>query len=262
VIVVADPAVVAAAPGLADDVRTDDLAVAGWQTDGVSATPDGGLTITIVHPFDTPEQATALLSTLNGPTGPLQSISIQRSSTIHELVFSVTGTGRLDGGLDAFTDTDLLAAVGGTPYADQIAASGTASLDALTVVLRVTVPGDASTSTGDVFPSAPAGSDDSGDDSSNGDAAVTRSVVTWNLALDGTDTIVDARSVRSLDRGGAWPLLATMLLVLLIGWVVLSLAAIVLVARKQRRRHRSLRRLERGLADMPYERALPDERGR
>ena len=274
VMVVADAEVVAAAPGLAEDVRTDDLAAAGWTTDGAVATSSGGLSLTIEHPFDTPEQATALLSTLNGPTGPLQAISIQRVATISEISYSITGTGRLDGGLDAFTDTELLATVGGTPFAEQIAASGTSPLDTVGIVLRLRMPGEVQTTTG-LTASADSGGSGSRDRNRRPRPSPTRPMirqgastdaspedltsVDWTIALDGSDTVIEATSVKSLERGGGWSLLATALLVLLIAWVVVAVVAIALVARRNRRRHRSIRRLERGLSGVPYERVYHDD---
>lgn len=276
VIVVADADVVAAAPGLAEDLRTDDLVAAGWSTEGAEPTPSGGLSLTIVHPFDTPEQATALLSTLNGPSGPLQAISIQRVATISEITYTVTGAGRLDGGLDAFADPELLATVGGTPYAEQIAASGAAAGDTVGVVLRVRLPGEVGDTTGQVTAPAPGATD--GAEATDSDTDEAGSVVDWPIAMDGSDTVIAATSVKSLERGGAWPALATVLFVALVAWVAASLVGIVLVARRQRRRHRSMRRLEqgfgggrgrgsrrgggRGLTDHPYERVYQDDPSR
>ena len=234
VTIVADPDLVAAAPGLADDVRTDDLVAAGWQTDGVTATADGGLSLTIVHSFDTAEQATALLSSLNGPAGPLQAILIERSAALREVTFRVSGSGRVDGGLDAFADADLLAAVGGTPYAAQIAAAGGAPGDLLGVRVVVDLPGSVVTTSGR------AGSDGAG-----ATADPDRAVVVWDLALDGNPTAIEATSVRSLERGGPWPWLANGLFVLLVGWVLASVVLIAAVLRSQRRRHRAADRLER-----------------
>ncbi|MCX6519757.1 MAG: hypothetical protein NTZ21_03745 [Actinobacteria bacterium] len=271
VVVVADADVVAAAPGLAEDLRTDDLVAAGWSTEGAEPTPSGGLSLTIVHPFDTPEQATALLSTLNGPSGPLQAISIQRVATISEITYTVTGTGRLDGGLDAFADPDLLATVGGTPYAEQIAASGAAAVDTVGVVLRVHLPGEVGDTSGQVAAASPDATDGTDADADTDEVG---SVVDWPIAMDGSDTVIAATSVKSLERGGAWPVLATVLFIALVAWVAAALVGIVVVARRQRRRHRSMRRLERGfdggsgrrgrgsgrgLTDHPYERVYQDD---
>ena len=69
--VVADAAVVKAAPGLAADLRLDDAAAAGWTVDGPKPTDGGGLQVTLTHPFTTVQEATALLQSINGSGGPL-----------------------------------------------------------------------------------------------------------------------------------------------------------------------------------------------
>jgi hypothetical protein len=268
VTVVADADVVVAAPGLAEDLRVDDLRVAGWSTEGAMPAPGGALALTIVHPFDTPEQATALLSTLNGPTGPLQAISIQRIATISEISYSITGNGRLDGGLEAFADPDLLATVGGTPYAEQIAASGASPIDTVGVVLRLRMPGTVQTTTGRLAdvdgagttPTDPGTAADNGASASDAASDADLSIpIDWVVALDGSETVIQATSVKSLERGGGWPVLAQLLLVLLLAWVALSVVAILLVARRGRRRRRSMRRVERRLTDLPYERVYHDD---
>ena len=212
----ADAAVVNAAPGLADDVRTDDLIAAGWKIEGPSATTGGGLTMQLIHSFDTPAQATALLSTLNGSLGPLQSISVSRSATEDAITYTVTGTGRLDAGLTAFADPDLLAAVGATPYAQQIGEAGIAPSDAVGVELRVHLPGPIETTNGDVI--------DGGG--------------SWTLPMDGTSATITATAVKSLERGGAWTAMSTIARLVQIAWIGLSLVAIALVVRRQLRRTR------------------------
>ncbi|MEY4339039.1 MAG: hypothetical protein RLZ14_889, partial [Actinomycetota bacterium] len=71
VTVTADADVVTAAPNLKTDVRNDDLTAAGWRTIGPDETEDGGLTVSFVHTFNTPEGATALLAQVNDVRGPL-----------------------------------------------------------------------------------------------------------------------------------------------------------------------------------------------
>lgn len=280
VVLVADAAVVSAAPGLADDLRTTDLAAAGWRLIGPSSTTAGGLTATLVHDFDTPEQATALLSTLNGPAGPLQAINLQRSATDDAITYTASGTGRLDGGLAAFADLDLVGAVGGTPYAEQIAAAGLAPTDAVGVVLQVRLPGavaETTATTADASTAAPATSfvplgqlDDAststtadataatggtGDTDADAEVAIIGGeTLVFPLALDGTDTDIRARTVRSLERGGGWGLLATALLVLLVVWVIVSIVGVVAVARRQRRRDRTAQRVGARV----YQRQLDD----
>lgn len=51
VVITADKDIVAKAPGLKADVRTDDLVAAGWKVLGPTDTKDGGLAITLTHEF-------------------------------------------------------------------------------------------------------------------------------------------------------------------------------------------------------------------
>jgi hypothetical protein len=57
---VADAELVQKTPGLAEDLRFDDVTAAGWTVDGPTPTADGGLTVSVAHPFATVEEATAL----------------------------------------------------------------------------------------------------------------------------------------------------------------------------------------------------------
>ena len=43
-------------PGLADALVFDDAVAAGWQVDGPTATPEGGLTIVLTHAVSGPEE--------------------------------------------------------------------------------------------------------------------------------------------------------------------------------------------------------------
>lgn len=220
-VVTADEAVVAQAPGLADDLRFDDLIAAGWTVDGPTSTASGGLTVSLRHTFDTPEQATALVATLSGTDGPLRSVAFSRAATDTAITFTVTGAGRADN-LAAFTDPELLEVVGATPYVDDIAIAGTAPSEAAVVTLSLSLPGTIadSTATPDV-----------------------EGVVRWTIRPDGVPVDLTTTSTRSLERGGVWPWLSGGALVGLIAWVVASIVAIALVARARRRRTTRLRRL-------------------
>jgi hypothetical protein len=103
----ADAEVVAAAPGLAQDLRFDDVEQAGWVVTGPTVTDDGGITVTITHPFSTPAEATELLGSLNGASGPFQRMSVTRAEDATDVRFELSGVGRVDAGLLAFTDPDL-----------------------------------------------------------------------------------------------------------------------------------------------------------
>lgn len=217
----ADADVVEQAPGLADDLRFDDLTAAGWTVHAPTLTPAGGLSIGLEHGFDTPEQATALIATLSGPDGPLRSVSVARVTSTRSVTYTMTGSGGADS-LTAFTDPDLVASVGATPYVDDITAAALAPGDAVGLVVSARLPGEVITSTA----------------TPNADGSLV-----WEIPIGGGSVELTTTTSTSLERGGAWPLLAGAALAALIAWSVLSVVTIAVVARARRLRshRRSLR---------------------
>jgi hypothetical protein len=190
---------VAATPGLTDDLRLDDVTAAGWDVEGPEPADGGGLQVTVSRPFASVEEGTALLAQLNGPSGPLQGVAV----TIGEdgRAVDLSGSLRVDGGINAFADPDVLAAVGGTPFADDIAAGGISPAEALTVDLEVVFPGKISTTTG------------------------TRSAdtVRWDVPLDGTPIdLATTAEVRTDTTDSAWGWVSIVALSLLGVWVVVA----------------------------------------
>jgi hypothetical protein len=211
---VADADVVKQAPGLAEDLRFDDAETAGWTVTGPTATSDGGLRAEFTHTFANPEEASALLQSINGSGGPLHGVALSRrvdqggGTTV-----SLVGSLRIDG-LTAFADPDVLAAVGATPYADQIAASSQGPSQAVGVTIRATLPGKLSSATGTI----------------NG------STVSWIVPLDGSQ--LDLATSALDDHGSAkiWGVAANAALIALVAWCVLAAAFIFWVARQRQRR--------------------------
>lgn len=221
----ADADVVQQAPGLADDLRFDDAVTAGWSVDGPAATDDGGLRVVLTHPVASAAEATNVLTSL-GPPFTEVVLARQVSEDGRTTTTTLTGTLVLAGGFDAFADADLLAAVGGSPYADDLAAAGATPTENMTVLLRADLPGDL-------------------DERSNGDAVDGASE--WAAPLDGSATAVELQTVQRPGGGGWSSLLATVLLILLVVWVVAATAVVVSVvrarARRAARRRRALSRL-------------------
>ena len=220
---VADADVVAQAPGLAEDLRFDDAVAAGWLLTPPAATDTGGLQVVLTHPFATVEEATALLTSINGNGGPLHDVAITRAVTVDDITTALAGTLRVDGGLDAFADPDVLAAIGGSPYADNIAATNLRPTDVVTFTLTADLPGK---------PATP----------STGTTAVGEQSGTWSVPLDGTS--VDLATTAVLAQGtpsSVWGTVATIALIALIAWCVIAIAFIAFVAsaRKQRARQRA-----------------------
>jgi len=217
-VVVADADVVTQAPGLADDLRFDDAVAAGWSVDGPTATEVGGLTVTLTHEFISVEEASALLQSMNGPGGPLHDVVLARAVADDVVTTSLTGSIRVEGGMDAFADPDVLAAIGGSPYADNIAATGLRPADVVTFTFSADLPGASTAPTGTADAEAP---------------------LTWAVPLDGTTADLAATAVftQGDDSGSSvWGTIATVALVALVVWCVLAIAFIAFVARARKRR--------------------------
>ena len=211
---VADADVVEQAPGLAEDLRFDDAIAAGWEVEGPTATDDGGLTVTVRHDFASVEEATALLQSINGADGPLHDVTLTRVVGDDEVVTSLDGTVRVDGGINAFADPELLAAIGGSPYADDIAATGLRPADVVTFTFNADLPGEL-------------------DDMPDG----SKPPMTWTVPIDGTAAELTVVSRLSESEGcDAWGLVANIALIALIAWCVIAVAFITFVWMARRRR--------------------------
>jgi len=220
--VTADKDVVDQAPGLAEDLRFDDATAAGWQVTAPVSTADGGLQVVLTHEFATAEEATALLRSMNGAGGPLHQVAITHDVTDDEITTALTGVLKVDGGLDAFADPDVLAAIGGTPYLDDIAAAGLDPANVVTFRLTADLPGKITKA-------------------GVGTAPTTGDGLEWTVPMDGT--AVDLSSVFVQAQGqpsSGWGLIATVALVLLVLWVVAAIGFIAFVAKA--RRQRAMRR--------------------
>lgn len=214
---VADADVLAQAPGLAEDLRFDDAIAAGWVLTPPAATETGGLEVVLTHEFATVEEATALLQSINGVGGPLHDVVLTRAVTDDDITTSLAGTLRVDGGIDAFADPDVLSAIGGSPYADNIAATGLRPTDVVTFTFNADLPGE---------PTTPATGTADGEQT-----------LTWSVPLDGTPA--ELTSVSVIAQGtpsSVWGTVATIALVALVAWCVLAVAFIAFVARARKRR--------------------------
>lgn len=221
----ADAEVVRQAPGLAADMRFTDIQAAGWHVEGPAATPAGGLQVVLTHDFASPTEANAVLAGLNGPSGPLTAITLARTHEKSTATYTLSGSLQVTGGLDAFSDADLLAAVGATPYAAQIGAAGVQPAQAVTIRFQAKLPGTVQTST------ATAGS------------ASSPTGLAWNVPLDGTALNVATISTQKDSRNIWAGPLAKGALIALIAWIVIAIGFItyVVLARRRRAALRALR---------------------
>ena len=221
----ADSDIVTQAPNLVADMHLDDIRAAGWSIQGPAKTPSGGLEIVLTHPFKTPKQAMAILADLNGPSGPLKSITLSRTKKGDTTTYDLGGTLQVDGGLDAFSDADLFAAVGATPYSAQAAASGVSPQQAVTITFRAKLPGTVKKST------ATSGS------------ASSATGLAWSVPVDGTIVDVTTQSAQH-DAKNIWASpLARGARIAFFVWIFAAVCFIiyVIIARRRRRHIRALR---------------------
>lgn len=230
VVAVADADLVNQTPGLADDLRLEDAIANGWTVDGPTTTDDGGLTITLTHPVSSPEELATVLNSI-GP--PLNGMSAARTTddANEQTTNAINGILELPAGFASFADTDLITAVGGVPFEEQLAAGGLTPAEAMTFTYRVELPGE--------LVSAETGTE------------VGDGVIEWVAPLDGSQTSLYVSTVqRPAGSGASWAgPLATISLVVLIAWVLVAGAFVVFVAvarrNKRRRREQRLRSLGR-----------------
>lgn len=225
----ADEQLVGRVPDLVDDLRLDDAIENGWVVDGPILTEDGGAEIVLSHPFSSAAELANVLTSI-GP--PLTQMAVARTEGEDgQIVNGINGVMILPNGYESFADADLIGAVGGLPFADEIAASGVPIEDAFSFTYRVSLPGE--------LESAETGTD------------VGDGVVQWIAPLDGTSVNLYIATVQQpAGSGSSWAgPLATISFVGLIAWIVLAGGFIVFVAiarrNRRRRRERRLRKLDR-----------------
>ena len=125
----------------------DDATAAGWVVEGPAATEDGGLSVTLRHPFATVQEAANLLNSLGPPFGDL---AFERTATEDEVTVTMAGTLTLPGRhVGRLRRPGLLTSTGGTPFGAQLTESGANPAESMSVELAVRLPGDVEETTGD-----------------------------------------------------------------------------------------------------------------
>jgi hypothetical protein len=205
-----DAEVVERAPGLAADLRLDDAEAAGWTVEGPTPTDDGGLGVTLRHPMSSAAEATNVLASL-GP--PFSDVRVERTTVGDETTVTLSGRLNLANGFESFADSELLAAAGGPPFADEL--HGITPAESMSVVLRADLPGEVDETT----------------------AQRRDGALEWEAPLDGSSVDLATTTVQRPARGGSWARpLSVLALVLLLGWLVVAGVFMVSVARVRRRR--------------------------
>jgi hypothetical protein len=217
---IADADVVSKAPGLAADLCFEDVKAAGWTVTEPASTNDGGLKVELTHPFANPEEATALLLSINGTGGPLHGVTLSRVISSSGTSVTLAGSLRIDG-LGAFADPDVLTAIGATPYAEEVAASSSSPSDAVHVTVRAALPGKLTSTTGTIEGGS----------------------VSWLVPLDGSQLDMATTGVDDHGTAKLWGIASNAAFIALVAWCVLATAFIAWVVRQRKRRvhHRSPR---------------------
>jgi hypothetical protein len=216
---IADAELVERAPELAEGIAGDDLRNRGWTVNPPTSLPDGGVQIVVERSFATPAEASRLLEGLSGPGGPISRLTVSRSGASAASTFTVSGELRLDGGLAAFADSELVDLVGSVPFDDILATDNLVLGDVATFSLVTRLPGDVRSASGEVD----------------------GNLVRWNVPLDGTTVAVDATS-RNFDIGA---LIARVVSLGALGALAVWLIAMGVLAVRIARRRRAIRRTSR-----------------
>lgn len=224
---VADPDLVQRVPGLLDDLRLDDAVDNGWTVEGPTLVQGGGASVVLTRPFSSADDLANVLSSI-GP--PLTRMAAAR--TVGEdghVVNGINGVLTLPAGYASFADADLLAAVGGTPFADDFETTGLTIEETFSFTYRVALPGSLESA-------------ETGTDIGNG-------VVQWVAPLDGTEVGLYVSTVQRPPGGGWAGPVSAIASVALVVWVIGATAFIAFVAvarrNKRRRREQRLRSLDR-----------------
>lgn len=225
----ADAELVNAVPNLVDDLVLDDAIAAGWDIDGPNPTDDGGLTLTMSHEFLSANEATNLLLSL-GP--PFTSMRVARGTSSSGDVTTNQLEGRLvlTDGFNTFADSELIAAVGSLPFAEELAESAATPSENMSVTIRASLPGVVN------------------DEETNG-TKTDDAFLEWVAPLDGSVLAWSAETTQAPAEGERWARpLSIAALVLLVAWLAfmaLFIAFVVFARWRRARRHRQRQRARR-----------------
>lgn len=210
-----DAEVVTLIPGLAADIRYDDLVASGWTIEGPLQVNNGGLRVILRYPFESPAEATRALRQISGPNGPLLNPELKRTVDGRLISTTLDATLQFVGGLDTFSDPLLTAAIGGAPWRNAADKLGvTSPMDSVNVTLVARLPGDVKKSTG----------------------TEAEGGVIWTAPTDGTEQSVVVGAVTERVDGGFWPVLARISGTILGYWLILVGVIILLFVLVGRRR--------------------------
>ena len=209
---VADQALVEAAPSIASQVLVDDLLEAGWLVDGPSPTNVGGVVMVLTHNFSNAEELALILGSI-GP--PFSDVTARRDVTRDALdnviaaENSVSANLGLVNGFNDFSDSDLSALLGGTPFGDVL--EGRSPSDVMTFDISIAMP------------------------ESNVEGG--ERIEMWSVPLDGSTASLEMTTRQTTDNPTTLTnRISTALGFLLVAWIAVSAMFIswVVIARRRR----------------------------
>ena len=220
-------------PGLAEDLRLDDLITSGWTVEGPTQVNSGGLRVVLRYPFESPAEATDALSQISGPNGPLLNPALKRTVDGRTVNTTLDTTLQFIGGVEAFSDAELSNLIGTTPWRSTAEKLGVDPNTSFSLTLSANLPGDIKKSTGTVA--------DGG--------------VIWNAPTDGSPQTVVLGTADTKVDGSVWKTIANIVGALLGIWLI-GMGVLIVIVLLARRRKRPTTRKPRSMRTKP--RATPD----
>lgn len=201
-------------PGLAEDLRVDDLLASGWTIDGPTPVNNGGVRVVLGYEFESPDEATRALQQINGPNGPLLNPVLKRTVVDRDVSTTLDATLQFVGGAEAFSDPELSSLLGSAPWSSTAAKLGLDPMQSVSFTLVARLPGEIRKSTG----------------------TEAEGGVVWSAPLDGSSQTVVIGTVDTKVDGGVWKAVATVIGIVLAAWLILMGVLILLVMFARRRR--------------------------
>lgn len=227
-----DAEAVTLVPGLAEDLRIDDLISSGWVIEGPTQINSGGLRVILRYAFESPAEATTAMRQISGPNGPLLNPELKRTIDGRTVSTTLDATLQFVGGIEAFSDPTLSATIGAAPWAATAEKLGVDPTQSVGVTLVAHLPGDIKKSTG-----------------TEADGGVI-----WTAPNDGTAVAVVIGTAESKVDGGFWQILASIFGYILGLWlIIIGILILLVVFARHRRNTRSASRTTRA-----SHRATPD----
>lgn len=211
-----DKEIIQRSPDIADNLDFSDLEKNGWQLTKPVDTASGGKQLVLVRDFANESEATAVLAQLNGDRGPFREVILRRGGKARDSSWNLSGRLEVTGGLQAFADDQLIAALGATPYENIVKSQDLDLGKALTIEFVASLPGELKSST----------------------AIPENGMLSWRVATDGTPVDL-ATSTENVDVVGTLGgIVSKVGLFLLIAWIGLMAVLGVLLYKRQYDRQR------------------------